>query len=91
MKLVYVAGAFVALGVAAPAFAGDLMSSCTAVVEAEGQAEGVDGCACLVEAAGDDQALVDELIALADVPAEERAPSEAASAAIGQCFEAPEA
>ncbi|MEL7027654.1 MAG: hypothetical protein AAGL49_00250 [Pseudomonadota bacterium] len=88
MKIMTLGGAAaIAMMLAAPAFAGDLLASCTAVVEAEGQGEGAAGCECLVEQAGDDQALIDELIALAEVPAEERAPSDAAGAAIGACFE----
>lgn len=68
------------------ASASDLMDACIETATAEAVPEGAAGCECLVDVVGDDQDLIDEILALGEEAPEDRAPSDAAADAIGQCF-----
>lgn len=85
-KVAFVFGTLLAVSSVMPAFASELKDTCMATAAAESLAEGEGGCDCMVEKAGDNAALSEELITVANTPAEERAPSEEANAVITACF-----
>lgn len=81
-----VASAFSAGVLAASAMANEMEDACVAALEAEGR--DTSGCACLVDAIGDDDALIDEFTSLGEIAdADERydAASDAAKAAMDAC------
>ena len=70
--------------------ADELMNACIRVVEAEGQAEGIAGCQCLVDEVGNDKKMTKALLALAEQEAEDRILTRGVSKVVGKCFALPE-
>ena len=68
----------------------EILQACIKVVEVEGQPEGVAGCECLADEVGDDEALTEELLILAETPPEERMLSDDAYSVVGKCFAVPD-
>lgn len=86
MLKIVVASAFSAGVLAASAMANEMEDACVAALEAEGR--DTSGCSCLVDAIGDDAALIDEFTSLGEIAdADERydAASDAAKAAMDAC------
>ena len=86
MLKIVVASAFSAGVLAASAMANEMEDACVAALEAEGR--DTSGCSCLVDAIGDDEALIEEFTSLGEIAdADDRydAASDAAKAAMDSC------